>query len=78
MAENLDLDVLTEENVPVGGIGGKVTWSEYGMYSLTLGPDVNGECHKLELQGMAKLTSELPEVSLKELWAEAKVLNFWT
>ena len=74
MAENLDLDILTEENVPVGGIGGKVTWSEYGMYSLTLGPDVNGECHELELQGMAKLTSELPEVNLKELWAEANTV----
>ena len=76
MAENLDLDILTEENVPVGGIGGKVTWSEYGMYSLTLGPDVNGECHELELQGMAKLTS-VGRGQYSAPWKEISASQSW-
>jgi hypothetical protein len=71
-AESLKLDVLNTENVPVGGLGGKITWSNYGMYSIIFGPDIDGECHELELQGLQKITNEIPDVDLTKLWHEAR------
>ena len=43
LAEQLRLDVLASECVPVGALGGKTSWSEFGAYTVTLGPDMNGE-----------------------------------
>jgi hypothetical protein len=73
-AESLKLDVLNTENVPVGGLGDKITWSNYGMYSIILGPDIDGECHELELQGLQTITNEIPDVNLTKLWHEAKTV----
>jgi hypothetical protein len=74
LAEKLKLNVVTCETVPVGGLGGKVTWSEYGKYSITFGPDMNGECHELEMQGMSKITGELPKVDLQGIWDDANTV----
>ena len=74
LAEKLKLNVVTCEIVPVGGLGGKVTWSDYGKYSITLGPDINGECHELEMQGLNKITNELPKVDLQGIWDEANTV----
>ena len=71
LAERLRLDILLSENVPVGALGGKVMWSEYGKYTITLGPDHEGECHELEMQGIPSITGQMPEVNLKELWSDA-------
>ena len=68
LAEQLRLDVLASECVPVGALGGKTSWSEFGAYTVTLGPDMNGECHELEMQGIPAITSIIPEVDLQELW----------
>ena len=68
LAEQLRLDVLASECVPVGALGGKTSWSEFGAYTVTLGPDMNGECHELEMQGIPAITSVIPEVDLQELW----------
>jgi hypothetical protein len=73
-AESLKLDVLNTENVPVGGLGDKITWSNYGMYSIILGPDIDGECHELELQGLQTITDKIPDVNLTKLWREAKTV----
>ena len=72
LAEQLRLDVLASECVPVGALGGKTSWSEFGAYTVTLGPDMNGECHELEMQGIPSITSVIPEVDLQELWDGAK------
>jgi competence transcription factor ComK len=74
LAEQLRLDVLTSDSVPVGSLGGKAMWSEFGMYTVTLGPDMNGECHELEMQGIGTITNEIPEVDLQELWEEANIV----
>jgi hypothetical protein len=71
LAEDLQLDVVASESVPVGALGGKAMWSEFGMYTVTLGPDMYGECHELEMQGISSITNRLPEVDLQELWDEA-------
>jgi len=68
LAEDLRLDVITDEMVPIGGVGGKVTWSQYGMYQLTLGPDVHGQLHQLDVQGMSVITKTIPEADLEPLW----------
>ena len=33
-------------------MGGKVTWTDYGKYTIILGPDAFGECHELDMQGI--------------------------
>jgi len=71
-AEDLQLDVITDMQVPIGGIGGKVSWSNYGMYQLTLGPDINGRFHQLDLQGITTITRMIPMVELDELWNESR------
>ena len=38
-AKLLNLDVLSRESVPIGGLGGKVSWADYGKYTIILGPD---------------------------------------
>jgi hypothetical protein len=73
LAEDLELDVVTSESVPVGALGGKAMWSEYGLYTVTLGPDMYGEYHELEMQGISSITNRLPEVDLQELWDEANL-----
>ena len=70
LAEKLELDVVTDDIVPIGALGGKTIWSDYGTYMLTIGPDVNGECHELESQGIETITTVLPEVNLQSLWEE--------
>jgi len=73
LAERLQLDVVASESVPIGALGGKALWSEYGEYSVTLGPDIHGECHELEMQGIPAITKSFPEVNLKELWPEVNL-----
>ena len=73
-AELLDLDILSCETVPIGGLGGKVTWTNYGKYTIILGPDAFGECHELDMQGIKTITNPLPEVNLTQLWDEANTV----
>jgi len=68
VAEDLCLDVITDEMVPIGGVGAKATWSQYGMYQLTLGPDIHGQLHQLDVQGMSVITKTIPEADLEPLW----------
>ena len=72
LAKQLRLDVLASECIPVGALGGKTSWSEFGAYTVTLGPDMNGECHELEMQGIPAITSVIPKVDLQELLDDAK------
>ena len=74
LAELLKLDVVTDEMVPIGGVGGKTIWSDYGMYSLTIGPDIYGECHELDVQGLQTITHVMPKVQLEPLWEEANTV----
>ena len=73
-AELLDPDVLSCETMPIGGLGGKVTWTNYGKYTIILGPDAFGKCHELDMQGIKTITNPLPEVNLTQLWYEANTV----
>jgi hypothetical protein len=74
LAESLGLDVISDEVVPIGGIGEKCVWSEYGMYTITIGPDLNEECHELDVQGIRAITNEIPQVDFEGLWSEANTV----
>ena len=71
LAEKLDLDVVSNNSVVIGSLGGGQVWAEYGQYALTLGPDMNGGYHQLELQGIQTITNTIPAVNLEELWDDA-------
>ena len=73
-AELLDLDVLSRESVPIGRLGGKVSWANYGKYTIILGPDAYGECHELDMQGIKTINNSLPEINLTQLWDEANTV----
>lgn len=70
LAERLGLDVLSREPVSIWGIGHVKGSTEYGSYLLTLGPSCEGELLELEVQGMPKITSDVPEVNLVPIWPE--------
>jgi len=70
LAKRLKLDVTTSSGTSIKALGGKASWSEYGEYSLTLGPDANGLCHQLKMRGVQSIASSFPEVNLMELWPE--------
>jgi hypothetical protein len=74
LAEELQLEVVTDEMVPIGGLGGKTVWSDYGLYTVTLGPDTNGDLHELDIQGIRAITNKIPGVQLDALWSEAKLV----
>ena len=74
-AELLDLDVLSRKTVPISSLGGKVSWADYGKYTIILGPDAFGECHELDMQGIKTITNTLPEVNLTQLWDEANTVQ---
>jgi hypothetical protein len=47
-AERVGFQVLDDSCTRIGVIGGGDIWSEYGVYSCILGPDVENCYHKLE------------------------------
>lgn len=71
LAEELNLDVVSNESIPIEALGNKTVWSNYGSYSITIGADIYGEYHELELQGIDVITSSFPEIDLTEIWDEA-------
>ena len=67
LAEKAKFKVLNARSVPIGVVGGGRIWSQYGLYSVVLGPDNNGRYHELKCQGIKKITDELPEYDLSPL-----------
>jgi hypothetical protein len=61
-AERAGFQVLDDSCTRIGVIGGEYIWSEYGVYSCILGPDVNDRYHEVECQGLAKITSAFPNL----------------
>ena len=52
LAERAKLKVLNPNSVPIGVVGGSRIWTEYGMYSVILGPDNDNKYHELNCQGI--------------------------
>ena len=60
-AEELGLTVLSDKSVQIGTVGGGSLWSEYGQYAAVLGPDIHGQSHELECQGVELISRPYPE-----------------
>jgi hypothetical protein len=60
LAERARFQVLDDSCTRIGVIGGEYIWSEYGVYSCILGPDVDNRYHEVECQGLARITSSFP------------------
>jgi hypothetical protein len=66
-AERAGFPVLDENCTKIGVIGGGDIWTEYGVYSCVLGPDVNSRYHEIECQGLPRITSAFPVFDLRPL-----------
>jgi hypothetical protein len=67
LAERAGFRVVDDSCTRIGVIGGGDIWSEYGVYSCILGPDINNQYHEVECQGLARITSAFPEFDLRPL-----------
>jgi hypothetical protein len=67
LAERAGFQVLDDSCTRIGVIGGEHIWSEYGVYSCILGPDVDNRYHEVECQGLARITSAFPEFDLRPI-----------
>ena len=72
LAERAKLKVLNPKSVPIGVVGGSRIWTEYGMYSVILGPDNDNKYHELNCQGIKKITGDLPAYDLAALNQEVQ------
>ena len=64
LAESANLKVLNPRSVPIGVVGGGRIWTEYGMYSLNVGPTPEGYYHEVKCQGIKKITESFPHYDL--------------
>ena len=57
----------------LGTVGGSRIWTNYGLYSLSIGPDGEGNYHELITQGIDKIMKKLPVYPLKSVNDEVTV-----
>jgi len=67
IAELLKLKVLSDDNMSLGTVGGSRIWTNYGLYSLSIGPDTEGNYHELIAQGIDTIMKKLPVYPLKSV-----------
>ena len=78
IAEELNLKVVNPKSVPIGVVGGGRIWTQFGMYSVALGPTEEGKYHELKCQGIPAITREFPLYQMKpinEMVKESGKLN---
>jgi hypothetical protein len=59
-AEASSFKTIDPENQRISGISNMSMWTNYGVYSCSLGPDNSGNFWELVFQGMESITSEFP------------------
>jgi hypothetical protein len=69
--ERAGFTVIDDRCVSIGVVGGCQVWSEFGQYACVLGPDTDKKYHQVECQGLARITSFVPEFDLHPLESEA-------
>ena len=72
LAERLNLKVISPDNMSIGTVGGKRIWTNYGIYSMILGPDTDGDWHEMFVQGISCITDPFRKYSLSVLNKEVK------
>ena len=67
LAEKANLKVLDPRSSPIGVVGGSRIWTQYGMYSVILGPTIEGKYHELKCQGIKSITNTFPKYDLQDI-----------
>ena len=75
LAEDLGLKVEEERPTNIGIVGGGTICTQYGTYSMTLGPTEDGSYHKIIAQGITSITSEFPRYNLTPICDEVRESN---
>ena len=66
-AETSSFKTIDPENQRISGISNMSMWTNYGVYSCSLGPDNSGNFWELVFQGMESITSEFPVYNWQSL-----------
>ena len=66
-AELLKLKVLSDDNMSLSTVGGSRIWTNYGLYSMSIGPDSEGSYHKLIAQGIDNIMKKTCVYPLKSV-----------
>ena len=72
LAEDISLKVVSDRPVSVGVLGGGGVWTQYGMYSVCLGPTEEGHYYEITAQGIYRMTAEFPRYDLTDVNKETR------
>ena len=72
LAEDLKLKVICAENMSIGTVGKNRIWTNYGIYSMMLGPDREGGYHEMYVQGISAITDTFYKYNLSTINKEIK------
>ena len=72
LAEDLKLKVICAENMSIGTVGKNRIWTNYGIYSMMLGPDREGGYHEMYVQGISAVTDTFYKYNLSTINKEIK------
>ena len=72
LAEKVGFKVEHQECVPIGCLGDKSYYTDYGSYLAKLGPDEDGAFHFTPFQGLGKITRAYPRYPLSDIVKEVK------
>ena len=75
-AETAQFKVLDSRNFSVGTVGARSIWTQYGVYSARIGPDMDGNMWEMSFQGIDKITDFCPrydwQPAVEELEADGR------
>ena len=60
-AERVKFKTISPDCQLIGALGDHSLWTDYGLYSATLGSKSSGKFYNLTFQGISKITSKYPE-----------------
>jgi hypothetical protein len=72
LAESAGFKVLDPKTQLIGVLGDQSLYTEYGVYTARLGPDVDGAFHELVFQGIQDITSSYPRYDLSTIIREVE------
>lgn len=75
LAEALGLKVESDRPVTIGTVGQGKHWTQYGKYSVVLGPTEDNHWFQFSAQGMDHITQEFPQYNLESVNKEVRKLN---
>ena len=75
IAEKAGLKIVSDRPTMVGHLGGGAMWTSYGIYTVNLGPTVDGHYFQVTAQGITKVTAPFKHYNLSNVNKEAIASN---